>query len=107
MTSLVRATAVFATLAAFGAPLAAHAQSNDAQLTRAQVRADLVRVEQAGYDPHKVSPHYPADIQAAESRLHPESADAAESDYGTAGSGSTASGRRTLTGAPVNVFAHH
>ncbi len=55
--------------AAIAAPAVSFAQSNG-PLTRAQVRADLVRVEQAGYNParaHDVD--YPADIQAAEAKI--------------------------------------
>ena len=39
-------------------------------LTRAEVRADLVRVEQAGYNPSIANDAtYPADIQAAEAKI--------------------------------------
>ncbi|VWC01837.1 membrane protein [Burkholderia lata] len=34
-------------------------------LTRADVRAELVRLEKAGYDPARSEPHYPDDIAAA------------------------------------------
>ncbi|MFD1557256.1 DUF4148 domain-containing protein [Paraburkholderia silviterrae] len=41
-----------------------------APLTRAEVRADLVRVEQAGYSPARGDDiSYPADIQAAEAKI--------------------------------------
>ena len=41
-----------------------------APLTRAEVRADLIRVEQAGYNPSiGTDENYPADIQAAEARV--------------------------------------
>ncbi len=44
-------------------------QQSNAPLTRAQVREDLQRVEQAGYNPAAgEDPQYPSDIQAAESR---------------------------------------
>jgi hypothetical protein len=45
------------------------AQANDGSLTRAEVRADLVRVEQAGYRPSLNDIHYPTDIQAAEAKV--------------------------------------
>jgi hypothetical protein len=46
------------------------AQPATAPLTRAQVRADLIRTEQAGYRPAANNdPYYPADIQAAEARI--------------------------------------
>ena len=51
---------------ALAAPALSFAQSN-APVTRAEVRADLVRVEQAGYNPSRGDDaDYPADIQAAE-----------------------------------------
>jgi hypothetical protein len=56
--------------------------SSNAPITRAQVRADLVRVEQAGYNPAGSDINYPADIQAAEARLNAEHA------YGGASNGS-------------------
>jgi hypothetical protein len=51
------------------APVISFAQSN-APLTRADVRADLVRVEQAGYNVSSgEDANYPADIQAAEAKI--------------------------------------
>lgn len=62
-------------VATLAAPLVSYAQSN-APLTRAQVRADLVRVEQAGYDAAHGgdNPYYPADIQAAEAKIAAQNA---------------------------------
>jgi hypothetical protein len=76
-----------------GTPMLSFAQSN-APLTRAEVRADLVRVEQAGYHPSANDINYPADIQAVEARV------AAQDDQqltnqavgGVAENGSTESG---------------
>ncbi|MDR5753473.1 MULTISPECIES: DUF4148 domain-containing protein [unclassified Caballeronia] len=54
---------------AFAAPALSFAQSNG-PVTRAEVRADLVQVEKAGYNPARASdPDYPADIQAAEAKV--------------------------------------
>lgn len=54
---------------ALAAPLASFAQSNQ-PVTRAQVRAELVQLEQAGYNPSRSSDTtYPADILAAEARV--------------------------------------
>ncbi|SMG48697.1 DUF4148 domain-containing protein [Paraburkholderia susongensis] len=54
---------------ALASPVISFAQSN-APLTRAEVRADLIRVEQAGYNPSAADDvNYPADIQAAETRI--------------------------------------
>src|SRR3954465_14872448 len=59
-------------VSALAAPALSFAQSNG-PLTRAEVRADLVRVEQAGYNPAVASdPHYPDDIQAAEAKIAAE-----------------------------------
>lgn len=37
--------------------------------TRAQVRADLIKVETAGFDPFRDNSNYPADLQAAERKV--------------------------------------
>jgi hypothetical protein len=54
----------------FGVVNSAEAQG----LSRAQVRADLVRLEQAGYTVGGEDPQYPADIQMAERRVEREDA---------------------------------
>ncbi|MBN3786807.1 DUF4148 domain-containing protein [Burkholderia sp. Ac-20353] len=38
-------------------------------ITRADVRAELVRLEQAGYSPARSEPHYPDDVVAATQRV--------------------------------------
>jgi hypothetical protein len=54
---------------ALAAPALSFAQSNG-PLTRAEVRAELIRVEQAGYQPGLGdNTNYPADIQAAEAKI--------------------------------------
>jgi hypothetical protein len=50
-------------------PAVAFAQQPNASLTRAEVRAELVQLEKAGYQPSHVSPYYPADIEAAVARV--------------------------------------
>jgi hypothetical protein len=56
--------------AALAAPVLSFAQSADHGLTRAQVRAELVQVERAGYSPSSGDDtQYPADIQAAEAKV--------------------------------------
>jgi hypothetical protein len=56
------------------APVLSFAQSN-APLTRAEVRADLIRVEQAGYSPSLGDDAtYPAAIQAAEAKVAAQNA---------------------------------
>ena len=77
-------------------PLAAFAQTSDnGPVTRAQVRQDLIRVEQAGYNPANANdPYYPSDIQAAEARVHQQEGAAADqtSGYGGVAAGSAEAG---------------
>jgi hypothetical protein len=55
---------------ALAAPALSFAQSSNGPVTRAEVRADLVRVEKAGYQPAVGEDiNYPADIQAAEAKI--------------------------------------
>jgi len=76
-------------VSALAAPVVAFAQESNAPLTRAQVRAQVVQIEKAGYQPAGgASPYYPADIQAAEARV--PAAKAASSSTGGVGSGSSA-----------------
>jgi hypothetical protein len=79
--------------ATLGAPVLSFAQSN-APLTRAEVRADLVRVEQAGYSPSANDINYPADIQVAEAKiaLQDDQQLTNQAVGGVAQNGSTASG---------------
>lgn len=80
--------------ATLGAPALGFAQSN-APLTRAEVRADLVRVEQAGYNPARGNDvDYPADIQAAEAKIdaHSDRQLAMQAVGGVAQNGTSASG---------------
>ena len=88
--------AVFAA-AVLAAPTLSFAQVTNAPVTRAEVKADLVQVEQAGYNPARNDPNYPADIQAAEPRIHTSST--ADTSYGGVPNG-TAFGSKT----PVSVF---
>ncbi|SAK51227.1 membrane protein [Caballeronia catudaia] len=74
-----------AVIALAAAPLAALAQSEG--LTRAQVRQDLQRVEQAGYNPSERDAFYPDNIQAAEQKLQSSTA------YGSPSDGTSASGQ--------------
>jgi hypothetical protein len=93
MKSFIPAVIVAALLAA---PVASFAQSSQNQpVTRAQVRAELVQLEKAGYDPLSDRLDYPNNIQAAEARVHAQSA-VAQADttgYGAQIGGSTQVGR--------------
>lgn len=87
-------------------PTASFAQDAGASLTRKDVEADLIRLEQAGYRPSKL--HYPADIQTAEARLHAQDAAASSNDGvgGVSDGSSQASAPRTAVGAG-SLYAHH
>jgi hypothetical protein len=82
------------------APVLSFAQSNT-PLTRAEVRADLIRVEQAGYSPaHGEDATYPAAIQAAEAKVTAQNVEpatqATQSAYGgVMSNGHSASGARS------------
>ncbi|KQR77247.1 hypothetical protein ASG35_12135 [Burkholderia sp. Leaf177] len=66
------------------------AQSSQAPVTRAQVKSELVQLENAGYNPG-TGDHttYPAQIQAAEAKV---SAQNGQSSYGGVADGTSASG---------------
>ncbi|RDU99270.1 DUF4148 domain-containing protein [Trinickia dinghuensis] len=97
MNSLIKQIAVAVALIA---PVASSFAQSNQPVTRAQVRADLARVEQAGYNPHDWI-HYPENIQAAEQRVSAQEgvAQADTSGYGPSVSGSTESGRSSTGGA--------
>ena len=105
MKSLVYAVVAASILAA---PIASFAQSNSQPVTRAEVRAELVKVEQAGYNPSRDDVTYPADIQAAEARANPQNgavaAVADTSGYGGSAGGATQSG---AIARPMNVDGMH
>ncbi|ANB72179.1 hypothetical protein AYM40_07230 [Paraburkholderia phytofirmans OLGA172] len=87
MKSLIQAVVVAAVLAA---PVVSFAQQSNAPVTRAQVQAELVQLEKAGWNARDSEIHYPQAIQAAEARV------AAQNDatgVGSAAGGSSQSGR--------------
>jgi hypothetical protein len=86
---------------ALATPALSFAQTNG-PLTRAEVRADLVRVEQAGYNPSRAADiDYPADIQAAEAKI------AAQDDQQQAkqGFGGVSEQGASSSGAPMHAAA--
>jgi hypothetical protein len=93
MKSLLQVVVIAAALAA---PVASFAQSN-APITRAQVRAELVQLEKAGYHPGDDDIHYPAAVQAAEARVAAQNG--AESSYGGVANGSSQSGHGQVSAA--------
>jgi hypothetical protein len=102
MKSVINAVAV---VVALGAPIVSFAQSN-APVTRAQVRAELVQLEKAGYHPGAGDQSdYPVQIQAAEARVAAQNG--ASSGYGGAASGSSAAGRAIVSQADWNALYNH
>lgn len=104
MKSLI-ATVAAAVLAV---PAISFAQQSNGPLTRAQVKAELVQLEKAGYNPSADRIDYPNNIQAAEARVQPQQnfASADTSGYGAqpaavAESGSPSKVRRIADGAPI------
>jgi hypothetical protein len=91
MKTLISAVVVAAALVV---PVASFAQSNQ-PVTRAQVRAELVQLEKAGYNPASDQATYPANIQAAQARVdaHDGTAQAVNSGYGAPIAGSSQAGR--------------
>ncbi|WP_027800096.1 DUF4148 domain-containing protein [Paraburkholderia dilworthii] len=111
MKSLIKAVAI---AAVFAAPVASFAQSSQQPVTRAEVRNQLIQLEQAGYNPAVSNdPDYPADIQAAERRVQAQNPVVAQtqqpvadtSGYGGMTSGSSQSGgaREPMSG-PKSVY---
>jgi hypothetical protein len=102
MKSLIQAVVVAAALAA---PVAVFAQSNQ-PVTRAQVRAELVQLEQTGWRPAAgADPHYPEDIQAAEAKVAAQNG--AASGYGGLVSGSSDAGRPAVSKADWSAMYNH
>ena len=100
-------TLAVATALAF--PIASHAQETTSPVTRAQVRAELVQLEKAGYLPGKNDPHYPDDIQAAEAKVAAANGSPvnADSGFGSVMSGTSASGARSVVNSTSALYAHH
>ncbi|MFM0687910.1 DUF4148 domain-containing protein [Paraburkholderia strydomiana] len=102
MKSLIQAVVIATVL---GAPVASFAQSNQ-PVTRAQVRAELIQLEKAGYQPTRSDPYYPADIQAAEARVAAQNGTAqpAVSSYGGVANGSSDSGRAVSANGTKSIY---
>src|ERR1700755_1021742 len=102
MKSLIQAVVIAAVLAA---PVASFAQSNQ-PVTRAQVRAELIQLEKAGYQPGVADPYYPHEIQAAGVRVAHENgtAQAAASGYGGSVSGASQAGNQVPVSGQKSVY---
>lgn len=67
MKAIIKAAAIAVALVV---PAISFAQTSNGPLTREQVRAQLIELEHAGYNPaHGNRGTYPAEIQAAEARV--------------------------------------
>ncbi|AUT61947.1 DUF4148 domain-containing protein [Paraburkholderia terrae] len=98
MKSLIKAVAIAAVLAI---PAVSFAQSNQ-PITRAQVRAELVQLEKAGYRPGAgTEAHYPDEIQAAQARV--DAQNGAASGHGGVATASQ-SGRPGVSAADWNAM---
>jgi len=94
-------TLIYALLAvALAAPVVSFAQDATGPVTRAQVVADLVQLENVGYRPAADDIHYPAGIQAAEARVHPSVND--NNSYGGVAEGGT-----SVSGPQSSVIPGH
>ncbi|KVL94186.1 DUF4148 domain-containing protein [Burkholderia stagnalis] len=95
MKSLINAVALAVIVAA---PVASFAQSNQQPLTRAQVRAELVQLEKAGYNPNDWI-NYPENIQAAQAKIAAAQNTGAQADttgYGANAAAVSQAGRRVV-----------
>ena len=86
MSTIIKAPALSLVIAT---PAISFAQSTNDPATRAQVTGDLIQIEHAGYKPNTT--HYPADIQAAETRTAAQDTMASNTvaGYGAIGCGSS------------------
>ena len=99
MKSLIQAVIAASVLCA---PIVSFAQSN-APVTRAQVRAELIQLEKAGYHVGDGdNAHYPEDIQAAEARI--STLNSAATGHGGSTNGSSNSGRPGVSAADWNAM---
>jgi len=61
----MKAARILAVAVLAAVPALSFADTGHHGLSRADVRAELVRLEQAGYNPARSEPHYPDDVAAA------------------------------------------
>ena len=90
------------------APVAAFAQA-DTGITRAEVRAELVQLEKAGYNPASDHTHYPDALLAAEARIDALQGVNARA-YGSSVNGTSASGMHSTLdaqGTARPLYSHH
>ncbi|MEM5316791.1 DUF4148 domain-containing protein [Paraburkholderia sp. JHI869] len=98
---LAQSLAAAALAALVAVPALSFAQSSQ-PVTRAEVKAELVQLQRAGYNPASDNTQYPANLQAALSRVSAGNGAAAQAFGGVAG-GESAAGSRTHARAASNV----
>jgi opacity protein-like surface antigen len=91
----IKSLAAAALVALVAAPALSFAQTSQG-VTRAQVRAELTQLRQAGYDPSSDQTQYPQNIQAALARIHAGDA-VAQSAYGAGMNGTSDAGKAMLS----------
>jgi len=102
MKSLIQAVAAAAALAALVAPAASFAQSQST-ITRAQVRAELVQLQQVGYRVGDGdNAHYPDAIQAAQAKV--AALNGANSGYGGVANASQSGGHPSVSAEDWNAM---
>jgi uncharacterized protein DUF4148 len=104
MKALVKAVLI---ACALGAPTFAFAQAANVPVTRAEVQADLVRVEQAGYHPAAKDTYYPADIQAAEAKIAAQRQTPEAASVGGEAAGVSQDGAPSALNTTQPIFTHH
>ncbi|MDR3100265.1 MAG: DUF4148 domain-containing protein [Paraburkholderia sp.] len=108
MNAIIKALALSLAVAT---PAISFAQSTNGPMTRAQVRNEIVQLDQAGYRENKSQ--YPADIQSAEARVAARNnvASSATTDngagYGGAADAMSQSGHRLANGGSNALYDHH
>ncbi|QRR13465.1 DUF4148 domain-containing protein [Burkholderia sp. MS389] len=103
---------IAALLVAVSATVVAPVFASESTVTRAQVRAELAALQQAGYQPNRPNdPNYPDNIQAALKRIRDDGAVAADTKtagYGNDAGGASQSGsRNTLRTAERSIYFGH
>lgn len=102
---------IAALLVAVSASVAAPVFAGESTVTRAQVRAELAALQQAGYQPNRPNdPNYPTNIQAALKRIRDGAvaADTQVAGYGSDAGGAAQSGsRNTLRTAERSIYFGH
>ncbi|MGU7854746.1 DUF4148 domain-containing protein [Burkholderia orbicola] len=108
---MMKTQLIAALLVAVSASVAAPVFAGESTVTRAQVRAELAALQQAGYQPNRPNdPNYPTNIQAALKRIRDGAvaADTQAAGYGSDAGGAAQSGsRNTLRTAERSIYFGH